>query len=60
MLLLWADSDPVLPLKSAGRAAQGLFPNADGLTVVEQAGHFLQEDGGERIGALVAGWLNPR
>ena len=56
-LLLWADSDPVLPLESAGRAAEGLFPNANGLTVVENAGHFLQEDQGERIGTLIAGWL---
>jgi haloalkane dehalogenase len=59
-LLLWADSDPVLPLESAGRAAEELFPNADGLTVVENAGHFLQEDGGERIGSLIADWLNTR
>ena len=56
-LLLWADSDPVLPLESAGRAAEGLFPNASGLTVVENAGHFLQEDQGERIGTLISGWL---
>ena len=59
-LLLWADSDPVLPLESAGRAAEELFPNADGLTVVENAGHFLQEDRGERIGALIADWLDTR
>lgn len=59
-LLLWADSDPVLPLESAGRAAEELFPNADGLTVVENAGHFLQEDGGERIGVSIADWLNTR
>ncbi len=59
-LLLWADLDPVLPLESAGRAAEDLFPNANGLTVVENAGHFLQEDGGERIGSLIADWLNTR
>ena len=59
-LLLWADSDPVLPLGSAGRATEGLLPNADGLTVVEGAGHFLQEDQGERIGALIADWLRAR
>ena len=57
-LLLWADSDPVLPLESAGRAVEKLFPNAGGPTVVEGAGHFLQEDRGERIGALIAGWLS--
>ena len=59
-LLLWADSDPVLPLESAGRAAEELLPNADGLTVVGNAGHFLQEDRGERIGALIADWLDTR
>lgn len=57
-LLLWADSDPVLPLESAGRAAEVLLPNAGGLTVVENAGHFLQEDEGEHIGALIHDWLD--
>lgn len=57
-LLLWADSDPVLPLEAAGRGVQRLFPNADEITVVEDAGHFLQEDQGERIGTLVVEWLS--
>ena len=57
-LLLWADSDPVLPFESAGRAVQKLFPNADGPTLVEGAGHFLQEDQGERTGALVSDSLS--
>lgn len=57
MLLLWADSDPVLPLTSAGRAVERLLPNAGGITVVEGAGHFLQEDRGEHIGDLIAAWL---
>ncbi len=56
-LLLWADSDPALPLDPVGRAVQGLFPTAEELTVIEGAGHFLQEDKGERIGALIAEWL---
>ena len=56
-LVLWADSDPALPLDSVGRAVQGLFPTADELTVIENAGHFLQEDQGERIGRLIADWL---
>ena len=59
-LLLWADSDPVLPLESLGRAAEELFPNADELTVVEGAGHFLQEDKGEHIGTLISDWLKTR
>ena len=57
-LLLWADSDPVLPLESAGRAIEGLLPNAGELTVIENAGHFLQEDQGEHIGALIHDWLD--
>ncbi len=56
-LLLWADSDPALPLESTGRAVQTLFPTAEPLTVIENAGHFLQEDQGELIGSLIVGWL---
>jgi haloalkane dehalogenase len=56
-LLLWADSDPALPLDPVGRQVQALFPTADDLTVVEDASHFLQEDQGERIGRIVADWL---
>jgi haloalkane dehalogenase len=57
-LLMWADSDPALPLDPVGRQVQALFPTADALTVIEDAGHFLQEDQGERIGALIADWLS--
>jgi haloalkane dehalogenase len=56
-LLLWADSDPALPLDPVGRQVQSLFPTADKVTVIEEAGHFLQEDQGEQIGALIADWL---
>lgn len=56
-LLLWADSDPALPLDPVGRLVQMLFPNAEPLTVIENAGHFLQEDQGERIGRIIADWL---
>jgi len=56
-LLLWADSDPALPLDPAGRLVQLLFANAEPLTVIENAGHFLQEDRGELIGKLIADWL---
>jgi len=56
-LLLWADSDPALPLEPAGRQVQTLFPRARELTVIERAGHFLQEDQGELIGSIVAQWL---
>jgi haloalkane dehalogenase len=56
-LLMWADSDPTLPLESDGRQVQALFPTADELTVIDDASHHLQEDQGEQIGALIADWL---
>jgi haloalkane dehalogenase len=56
-LLLWADSDPALPLDPVGRLVQNLFPTADLLTVIEDAGHFLQEDQGELIGSKIAEWI---
>ncbi len=59
-LLLWADSDPVLPLDPAGYGMQRILPTVEELTVVEDAGHFLQEDQGEQIGGIIAGWLAER
>lgn len=56
-LLMWADSDPALPLDPVGRNVQTLFPTAEKLTVIHDAGHFLQEDQGHEIGALIADWL---
>lgn len=56
-LLLWADSDPALPLDPVGKAVQMLFPRAAPLTVIENAGHFLQEDQGEKIGRIITDWL---
>ena len=55
MLVLWADSDPVLPFETG----EGF---TDALRVarpqpVEGASHFLQEDKGEEIGARIAEWL---
>jgi haloalkane dehalogenase len=56
MLMLWADADPVLPWKvgEAFASALGQGPPEP----VEAAGHFLQEDQGEAIGARIADWLN--
>lgn len=53
-LFLWADSDPVLPLTVGERFAAALGGTIE---VVENAGHFLQEDAGERIGRRIADWL---
>jgi haloalkane dehalogenase len=54
-LMLWADSDPVLPLSTGERfaAAIGRPPPQP----VENASHFLQEDQGPLIGGLIAEWL---
>jgi haloalkane dehalogenase len=54
-LMLWADSDPVLPPSVGERFAESIGrppprPIAD-------ASHFLQEDQGPLIGELIAGWL---
>jgi haloalkane dehalogenase len=57
-LLLWADSDPALPLDPVGKAVQMLFPQAEPLTLIENAGHFLQEDQGEEIGRIITDWIN--
>lgn len=54
-LILWADSDPVLPLKTGERFAQALGTRID--HVVADAGHFLQEDAGVEIGGLISDWL---
>jgi haloalkane dehalogenase len=54
-LMLWADSDPVLP-PSVGEA----FAAAIGRPApqpVADAGHFLQEDQGPLLGGLIADWL---
>jgi haloalkane dehalogenase len=56
-LLMWGDSDPALPLDPVGRTVQSLFPTAEKLTVIHDGGHFLQEDQGHEIGALIADWL---
>ena len=55
-LVLWADSDPVLPLVEVGeRLANALGTKVE--HVIANAGHFLQEDAGPEIGRLIADWL---
>jgi pimeloyl-ACP methyl ester carboxylesterase len=56
-LVLWADADVVLPLESVGRQFQRLFRTADELTVIRNAGHFLQEDQGDQVGRVIGDWL---
>ena len=54
-LILWADSDPVLPLRSGERFAAAL--GTEIAHVIPNASHFLQEDAGAQIGRLIADWL---
>jgi len=54
-LMLWADSDPILPITTGERFAEAI--GRDHPQVIEGASHFLQEDQGPRIGALIAEWL---
>jgi haloalkane dehalogenase len=55
-LILWADSDNVLPFSVGERFAERINKNAP--KPVPNAGHFLQEDAGEWIGDAIAAWLN--
>jgi haloalkane dehalogenase len=54
-LVLWADSDPILPFSVGERVAGEL--NLTPPRRIEEASHFLQEDAGERIGGIIAEWL---
>jgi haloalkane dehalogenase len=54
-LFLWADSDPIIPVKAGVRMAELI--NAPAPEIIENASHFLQEDAGEQLGARIAEWL---
>jgi len=54
-LMLWADSDPVLPVSTGERFAAAIGRPAP--RIVPDASHFLQEDQGPLIGRLIAEWL---
>jgi haloalkane dehalogenase len=54
-LMLWADSDPVLPVATGERFAAAIGRPAP--RTIEDASHFLQEDQGPLIGQLIADWL---
>ena len=56
-LMLWADNDPVLTLKTGERFAEAIGREAP--QVVANASHFLQEDAGPEIGERIAAWLAP-
>jgi haloalkane dehalogenase len=54
-LMLWGDSDPVLPPSTGERFAAAIGREPPRL--IPQASHFLQEDQGPLIGELIAEWL---
>ena len=54
-LIMWADSDPVLPLETGRRFAAAL--GSEVTHVIGDSSHFLQEDAGAQIGSLIADWL---
>lgn len=54
-LVLWADGDPVIPLKVGRRFAEAIGTEVD--HVIPDASHFLQEDQGPLIGSHIADWL---
>ncbi len=54
-LVLWADSDQALPLSVGEQVSERLgYPPP---RVIENASHFLHEDAGEEVGAIIAEWL---
>jgi haloalkane dehalogenase len=55
MLLLWGEADLFLTLVSGRRMAARMGRQID--HVIPDAGHGLQEDQGELVGALIADWL---
>ena len=54
-LMLWADSDPIIPPKTGERFAAAI--GYDQPRLIENASHFLQEDAGAEIGEVIASWL---
>ena len=54
-LMLWGDSDPVLPPSVGERFAESIGRPPP--RMIEGAGHFLQEDRGPLLGSLIAEWL---
>ena len=55
-LVLFSDSDPIFSPRDAEQLA-ALIPGAGPAEVVDGAGHFLQEDAGERIADRIAAFL---
>ena len=58
-LVFFSDSDPIFSPRVAERLAD-LIPGAELQEPVRGAGHFLQEDAGEEVGARIAAWLQSK
>jgi haloalkane dehalogenase len=56
-LVLFSDSDPIFSRRAA-EAMAALLPGAELDPPLPGAGHFLQEDRGEEVGARIASWLS--
>jgi haloalkane dehalogenase len=56
-LVAFSDSDPVFPFPRSGERFVDLVPGAGEQVRVAGAAHFLQEDAGEEIAAIVLRWL---
>jgi haloalkane dehalogenase len=54
-LVLFSDSDPIFG-RGGAEAMAALLPNAQLDPPLEGAGHFVQEDQGERVAARIAAW----
>jgi len=54
--VLFGDSDPMFTLRVAEQFARSI-PGAGDVEVIEGAGHFLQEDKGEEVGASIVEFL---
>jgi haloalkane dehalogenase len=57
VLMLWADSDPILTVETGRRFAEAIGQDPEEMVIIENASHFLQEDAGEEIGQRIAEWL---
>src|SRR5262249_39699850 len=55
VLLPWSQDDAItLPSREH---LQRTFRNVQGAPLVQNAGHFIQEDAGEELAALIADWM---
>jgi haloalkane dehalogenase len=56
-LVLFSDKDPIFSPRDGERMAERI-PGAGPAETIEGAGHFLQEDAGERIAERIAAWVS--